>query len=107
MATLAEPRLRAILHAAGWPETELDQALRVAYRESRWRPRAVNRYDPSGGSFGLFQINGWWTTYGASDVGESLDRELALRPLYNARYAYRMWLKYGWKPWDPNGGYSS
>lgn len=98
--TIAEPRLREVLRAAGWPEEELPRALQIAYRESRWDPRAVNKNDPLGGSYGLFQINGWWTHYGEVEIGESLDSMLALRPLYNARYALRIWQKSGWDPWS-------
>ncbi|MCY4619094.1 MAG: transglycosylase SLT domain-containing protein [Chloroflexi bacterium] len=97
---IAEPRLREVLRAAGWPERELNRALEIAYLESRWNPRAINKKDPSGGSYGLFQINGWWKYYGDIEIGEALDSTLALRPLYNARYALRIWRKRGWKAWS-------
>ena len=97
---LAEPRLREVLRAAGWPPHELDNAVTIAYYESRWNPRAINRQDPSGGSYGLFQINGWWQYFGEDEIGERLDTRLAMRPLYNARYALRIWRKCGWKPWS-------
>ncbi len=97
---IAEPRLRAILRAAGWPQDEMENALTIAYHESRWNPRAVNMDDPSGGSYGLFQINGWWKYFGEQEVGEQLDLDLAQRPLYNARYALRIWRKCGWNAWS-------
>ncbi len=97
---IAEDRVREILRAAGWPEQERERALRIAYLESRWNPRAINKDDPSGGSYGLFQINGWWTRYGEVEIGEALDERMALRPLYNAQYALRIWRKSGWRPWS-------
>ncbi len=97
--TIAEPRLREILRAAGWPQDELDNALTIAYHESRWNPRAINKDDPSGGSYGLFQINAWWSYFGEAEIGEPLDPVLAMRPLYNARYALRIWRKSGWDVW--------
>ncbi len=97
---IAEPRLREILRAAGWPEEELDNALVIAYHESRWNPRAVNEDDPSGGSYGLFQINAWWKYFGEEEIGEQLDLDLAMRPLYNARYALYIWDKCGWDAWS-------
>ncbi len=98
--TIAEPRLREVLRAAGWPDNELENALTISYHESRWNPRAVNKDDPSGGSYGLFQINAWWQYFGDAEIGERLDPVLAMRPLYNARYALRIWRKSGWKPWS-------
>lgn len=97
---IAEPRVREILRAAGWPEKQLDNAMTIAFHESRWNPRAINDDDPSSGSYGLFQINGWWTYFGDAEIGEPLDQTLALRPLYNAQYALRIWKKRGWKPWS-------
>ena len=97
---IAEPRLREILRAAGWPEHQLDRALEIMHRESRWNPRAFNENDPFGGSYGLFQLNGWWNRYGHQELGEPLDRQMAMRPLYNARYAYMIWRQFGWKPWS-------
>ncbi len=97
---IAEPRLREILRAAGWPDRELENELDIAYRESRWNPRAKNDNDPSGGSYGLFQINGWWKYYGSQEIGEPLDEQLAMRPIYNARYALRIWRKRGWEAWS-------
>ena len=98
--TIAEPRLREILRAAGWPPEELENALTIAYHESRWNPRAENSDDPSGGSYGLFQINAWWKYFGEQEIGEELDVVLAKRPLYNAQYAFRIWQKRGWEPWS-------
>lgn len=97
---IAEPRLREILRAAGWPDGEVENALTITYHESRWNPRAINKNDPSGGSYGLFQINAWWIYFGEAEIGERLDTDQATRPLYNARYALRIWRKCGWRPWS-------
>ena len=98
--TIAEARLREILRAAGWPAEELDNALTISYHESRWNPRAVNEDDPSGGSYGLFQINGWWQYYGDQEIGQRLDPVRACKPLYNAQYALKIWRKSGWRVWS-------
>ena len=90
--TIAEPRVREILRAAGWPRDELENALTISYHESRWNPRAYNKDDPSGGSFGLFQINAWWCYFGEAEIGEHLDSgsrhatplQRPLRPAYLA-----------------------
>ncbi len=88
------------MRAAGWSEREMKDVLRITYRESRWNPRAINRNDPFGGSYGLFQLNGWWERYGIEEVGEQLNTQLALRPMYNARYARKVYERFGWKPWS-------
>jgi len=46
--------------AEGLPPSELETALRVAVRESRCTSDAHNASDPNSGSFGIYQINGFW-----------------------------------------------
>ena len=45
--------------AEGLPQTELETALRVAVRESRCTSDAFNPYDTNGGSYSIYQINGF------------------------------------------------
>jgi hypothetical protein len=49
----------ALALAAGLPKKQLPTALRIAQRESRCTP-AFNPTDPNGGSYGHYQINGFW-----------------------------------------------
>lgn len=46
--------------AVGWPAAELDQARRIMFIESRCDNSQHNPNDPSGGSYGQFQVNGYW-----------------------------------------------
>jgi len=49
----------------GWPaDRELLHRLgEIMWRESRCQPDAHNPNDPNGGSYGLTQINGFWTKW--------------------------------------------
>lgn len=97
-AALSEAQMREVLTEAGWPLDLHEQALRVAWGESRWRPAATN-----GVMLGLFQISdaqrgwpGWWQHYG-------FDSARYAEPVENARLA---WLVYqydiarGQAPWS-------
>lgn len=44
----------------GWNESELERLDYVIWRESRCQTSAHNKYDPSSGSRGIIQINGFW-----------------------------------------------
>ena len=58
--------------AEGLPPSELETALRVAVRESRCTSDAYNALDTNGGSYGLYQINGFWCRWlllGITPVG--------------------------------------
>lgn len=46
--------------AAGWPESEWPILSKVMFRESRCNWNSHNKTDPSSGSRGLMQINGYW-----------------------------------------------
>ena len=75
--------------AERWPVEEWGNALVIIAWESGGRPDAVNWGDPSGGSHGLFQINGvhGYTRAELVDPGKNMDA------------AYALWLEKGWKPW--------
>lgn len=47
----------------GWKWKDMAVLDKLMFRESRCNPTAFNRDDPMGGSRGLIQINGFWTTY--------------------------------------------
>lgn len=44
----------------GWPESEWDTLSYILHRESRCNVDSHNKTDPSSGSRGLMQINGYW-----------------------------------------------
>lgn len=98
---LTEAEMRAVLAEAGWPAGLHDEALRVAWCESRWSPYAVG---DGGNSRGLFQLNvATWFAY----AGEG--PEMWADPLTNARVAwavmgydagrgYERWRQWSCKP---------
>lgn len=46
--------------SVGWPSSEWPTLSKVLYRESRCNWNSHNKTDPSSGSRGLMQINGYW-----------------------------------------------
>lgn len=92
--SLTEADMRAILTATGWPVELHDQALTIAWCESRYRPGAVG---DGGNSLGLFQLNkDTWFTYAGEDPEQWAD------PLVNARVAwatYQYDIGRGYVPW--------
>lgn len=86
-ATLTEAEVREILNAAGFEGDVLEEAIRVAWGESRWRPAV--RGD-GGNAYGLFQIHPEvWVAGGVCDG----PYEALLAALPNARCA-RLILEY-------------
>ena len=75
--------------AERWPVEEWGNALIIVRYESHGQPDAANWGDPSGGSHGLFQING---VHGYTV-------EAMRNPDANMDAAHRLWLKQGWRPW--------
>jgi hypothetical protein len=68
----------------------------IAWRESRFNPRASNWTDANGGSHGALQINGVWRR-----VGET-PHAFAVRmydPRQNAALAHNIYRRYGLAPW--------
>jgi len=82
---LSEDEMRHILALAGWPEELTDEALRVAWVESRWSPYARGYECPS--CLGLFQLHAdTWGPYCG------VDREALFDPLANATCALSVYL---------------
>lgn len=95
-----------LLWQAGWPLAELEQATRVIHRESRCLPAAYNPTDPNGGSYGLFQINGYWCQPSRyhpagflAQIGVHDCRQL-FEPLTNIQAAFVIFQTSGWGPWS-------
>lgn len=91
---LTEAEMRDILLRAGWPESLHNEALAVAWCESRWSPGVVG---DGGDSVGLFQLNlATWFPYAGEDASQWAD------PLVNARVAwatYQYDIGRGYSPW--------
>ena len=92
--------------AEGLPPSELETALRVAVRESRCTSDAFNPYDTNGGSYSIYQINGYWcqpSTYWptgwlqAQGILTSCDE--LFNPVTNTRAMVAIWRNSGWLPW--------
>jgi hypothetical protein len=92
--------------AAGLPPSELETALRVAVRESRCTSDAFNSYDTNGGSYSIYQINGYWCRPNqywptgwlqAKGIVETCDD--LFDPVLNTRAMVAIWRNSGWLPW--------
>ena len=93
--------------AEGLPQDQLETALRVAVREIRCTEDAYNGTDTNGGSFGVYQINGYWclpNTYWpigwlqANGILETCDD--LFNPTINTRAMVAIWRNSGWLPWN-------
>jgi soluble lytic murein transglycosylase-like protein len=75
------------------------------FRESRCIPDVINSKDPSGGSRGLMQINGFWTPW-LIERGLITSKENLLQADVNLRAALEIYnygvdrYGYGWGPWS-------
>ena len=92
--------------AEGLPQSELETALRVAVRESRCNSEAFNASDPNGGSYSIYQINGYWclpNTYWPTGwlqaKGIVTDCADLFDPTINTRAMVAIWANSGWSPW--------
>jgi hypothetical protein len=92
--------------AEGLPPSELETALKVAVRESRCTSDAFNADDPMGGSYGIYQINGFWCrpsthwpTGWLQAKGIVADCEDLYTPAVNTRAMVAIWANSGWSPW--------
>lgn len=92
--------------AEGLPPSELETALRVAVRESRCTSDAHNASDPNGGSYGIYQINGFWCrpntnwpTGWLQAKGIVTNCEDLYTPTVNTRAMVAIWTNSGWSPW--------
>lgn len=96
---------------AGWDTDHLHRLGYIIWRESRCQPDAFNGTDPSGGSRGLVQINGYWCRPSRYHPTGWLQAQGVLGhcddlhdPLTNltaalAIYGYAEGRGCGWSPW--------
>jgi hypothetical protein len=92
--------------AEGLPASELETALRVAVRESRCTSDAYNATDPNGGSYSIYQINGFWCRPNDNwpngwlqAKGIVTDCADLFNPTTNTRAMVAIWRNSGWLPW--------
>ena len=104
---LSLPEINAVLALEGWAEEDIPIARCIAWHESNWHVQAHSLTDPGSGSYGLFQINSWWSTGADPSWDKGQDPELgrfnikrAFEPFYNARYALNIFRASGWSPWS-------
>ena len=92
--------------AEGLPQDQLDTALTVAVRESRCSSDAYNGTDTNGGSYGVYQINGYWclpNTYWptgwlqAKGILQTCND--LFNPTVNTKAMVAIWRNSGWLPW--------
>jgi hypothetical protein len=93
--------------AEGLPQDQLETALKVANRESRCTSDAFNAYDTNGGSYSIYQINGYWCRPNkywptgwlqAKGILETCDD--LYDPTINTRAMVAIWRNSGWLPWN-------
>jgi hypothetical protein len=93
--------------AEALPHSELETALRVALRESRCTSDAYNALDTNGGSYGIYQINGYWCLPNkywptgwlqAKGILQTCDD--LYNPTINTRAMVAIWHNSGWLPWS-------
>ena len=92
--------------AEGLPPSELETALKVAVRESRCTSDAFNADDTNGGSYSIYQINGFWCrpnenwpTGWLQAKGIVTDCADLFDPTINTRAMVAIWRNSGWLPW--------
>ena len=92
--------------AEGLPASELETALRVAVRESRCTSDAFNAYDTNGGSYSIYQINGYWCRPNAYWPEGWLQAKGIVKtcqdlfdPTTNTKAMVAIWRNSGWLPW--------
>lgn len=92
--------------AEGLPASELETALRVAVRESRCTSDAHNASDPNSGSYGIYQINGFWCLPNSNWPSGWLQAKSIVTtcddlydPTTNTRAMVAIWRNSGWLPW--------
>ena len=99
--SLTEAEMRAVLAEAGFDGTLLEEALRVAWGESRWSPYAVG---DSGRARGLFQLHAdpWARYCGIAPEALHDARENAKCALmvlgYEQSRGYQRWANWSVKP---------
>ena len=93
--------------SVGWPATETPTLLRVLKRESRCLPKAHNKKDTVGQSYGLMQINSFWCTPSAywpqgwlQAKGILTTCDQLLEPKINLIAGLAVWHNSNWTPWN-------
>jgi len=91
---------------AGWPLTEMGTVARIIYRESGCKADAYNAKDTAGGSYGYYQINGYWCRPNKYwPIGWLQAKGLVttctdlLDPIVNTNSALAIWHNSGYGPW--------
>ena len=91
---------------AGWPLTEMGTVARIIYRESGCKVDAYNGKDTAGGSYGLYQINGYWCRPNKYWPIGWLQAKGILQtcndlfdPVINTNSALAIWHNSGYGPW--------
>ena len=92
--------------AEGLPPSEIETALRVAVRESRCTSDAHNADDPNSGSYGIYQINGFWCLPNSNwPIGWLQAKSIVstcndlYNPTTNTKAMVAIWRNSGWLPW--------
>jgi len=92
--------------AEGLPPSELETALKVAVRESRCTSDAFNPHDTNGGSYSIYQINGYWCRPNQYWPNGWLQAKGIVKkcsdlfdPTTNTRAMVAIWRNSGWLPW--------
>jgi hypothetical protein len=91
---------------AGWPLTEMGTVARIIYRESGCHADAYNAQDTQGGSYGYYQINGYWCRPNKYwPIGWLQAKGLVTTctdlfdPVVNTKSALAIWHNSGYGPW--------
>jgi len=91
---------------AGWPLKEMGTVARILYRESMCQVNAFNKFDSNGGSYGLYQINGFWCRPNKYWPTGWLQAQGILQtcndlfdPVVNTNSAIAIWHNSGYSPW--------
>lgn len=98
------PQYEKALYNAGFPAKQVPVASYVMWKESRCQLKVHNAKDPSGGSYGLMQVNGVWIDR-LQRLGIIEKTSDLYDPEKNIAAAFDVWLQsvarynYGWGPW--------
>lgn len=77
-----------------WPDELEAQALKIAWRESNYRPDVTSSTGCCHGVFQLHEVHlGWMGAFGVTSVAQLFDPEV------NVRMAYELYKRNGWAPW--------
>ena len=93
--------------SVGWSPKEWPKLSKIMWRESRCKPQAWNKADPTkDGSRGLTQINGFWCRKNKSNpIGWLQARNILMvcadlhNPEVSLRATLAIWQRSKWRPW--------